>query len=277
MTTLSRRTLLAASVAAMCPAVMLSPLAFAEEALAGDELPLHTTGLEHIGMVVPDVEVAARFYSSVFNPDIQKEKDAPLRYYVMTGSGYIAIGSRAGVTESKIDHYCTLVRGYNRERMNSTLAGKSITAAGRGVVPDPDGVGLQLIAVPGGPGPTAVAGGRLVEVAPLVKPVGFDSIVLKVADVRRSADFYSHFFNTARAREKSHVAFAAADTQIVLRAAAAGESPGMERYSMRVSAFDRARVSKALGVLGAKVEHKGSSGVVRFADPNGLGVEIKAV
>src|SRR5690349_8270324 len=194
---LSRRALLSAA-AVIGPAVMFGSRAFAEEALKGDELPLRTIGLEHIGMVVPDVEAAARFYSSVFNPDMQKEKDSPLRYYVMTGSGYIAIGSRAAVTESKIDHYCTLVRGYDRERMNGTLASKGITAAARGVVPDPDGIGLQLIAVPGGPGPTAIAGGRLVEGAPLVKPIGFDSIVLKVADVRRSADFYSHFFNSAR-------------------------------------------------------------------------------
>ena len=273
---LSRRTLLGA-VAAIGPAMMFGSRAFAEEALKGDELPLNTTGLEHIGMVVPDVVVAARFYSSVFNPDMQKEKDAPLRYYVMTGSGYIAIGSRAGVTQSKVDHYCTLVRGYDRERMNSTLAAKGITAAGRGVVPDPDGIGLQLIAVPGGPGPTAVPGGRIVETEPLVSPIGFDSILLKVADVRRSSDFFSHFFKTTRAPEKGQVAFAAADTKIVLRAAATGESAGVERYAMRVKAFDRAKVLKGLAALGATPEEKGAAGVVRFRDPNGLNVELKAV
>src|SRR4051812_21642990 len=205
---ISRRAVIR-GVAAICPAVMLGSRALADE-LKGDELPLRTTGLEHIGMVVPDTEKAARFYSSVFNPEMQKEKDAPLRYYVMTGSGYIAIGSRANVTESKIDHYCTLVRGYDRERMNATLASKGMTAAGRGVVPDPDGIGLQLIATPGGPGPTAVPGGRLVEVKPLVSPIGFDSILLKVADLRRSSGFYSHFFKTARAPAKGQAAFQAA-------------------------------------------------------------------
>lgn len=272
---ISRRALLG-RVAAICPAVMFGSRALAEE-LKGDELPLHTTGLEHVGMVVPDTEKAARFYSSVFNPDMQKEKDPPLRYYVMTGSGYIAIGSRATVTESKIDHYCTLVRGYDRERMNGTLAAKGITAAGRGVVPDPDGIGLQLIAVPGGPGPTAVAGGRLVDVSPLVKPVGFGSILLKVADVRRSADFYGHFFNTARAPEKGQVAFAAADTRIILRAVTSGESPGVERFTMRVDSFDRAKVLKGLAALGATSEERGRPGVVRFRDPNGLGVELQSI
>jgi catechol 2,3-dioxygenase-like lactoylglutathione lyase family enzyme len=279
---ISRRAVLRTlgSLAAIGPAALaLGSRAFAEDALKGDELPLNTTGLEHIGMVVPDVEAAARFYSSLCNPDMQKEKDAPLRYYVMTGAGYIAIGSRPNVTESKVDHYCTLVRGYNRDLMNSTLASKGITAAGRGVVPDPDGIGLQLIAVPGGPGPTAVPGGRLVEVMPLVKPIGFDSILLKVTDVRRSSEFFSHFFNSARAPEKGQTAFQAADTRIVIRPVASGESPGVERYTMRVDAFDRAKVSQGLVALGGKPDPKGpkAKGVVRFHDPNGLGVELKAV
>jgi catechol 2,3-dioxygenase-like lactoylglutathione lyase family enzyme len=279
---ISRRALLG-TAAMIGPAMMLGSRAFAAdsrasaEELKGDELPLRTTGLEHIGMVVPDTEKAARFYSSVFNPDMQKEKDAPLRLYVMTGTGYIALGSRANVAEAKVDHYCTLVRGYNRERMNSTLAAKGIPAAARGVVPDPDGIGLQLIAVPGGPGPTAIPGGRLVEVEPLVKPVGFDSILLKVADVRRSADFYGHFFNTARAPEKGHVAFEAADTRIVLRAVASGESPGVDSYAMRVGSFDRAKVLKGLAALGATPEEKGRAGFVRFRDPNGLAVELRSV
>jgi catechol 2,3-dioxygenase-like lactoylglutathione lyase family enzyme len=273
---LSRRAFLG-GVAAIGPTLMLSSRAFAEEVLKGDELPLRTTGLEHIGMVVPDVEAAARFYSSLFNPDMQKEKDSPLRYYVMTGTGYIAIGSGANVTESKVDHYCTLVRGYDREKMNAKLATQGMPAASRGVVPDPDGIGLQLIAVPGGPGPTAIPGGRLVEVAPLVSPVGFDSILLRVTDVKRSAEFFSHFFPTARVPEKGHLAFKAADTQIVIRPVAAGEKPGVERYAMRVAKFDRAKVVKGLAALGASPEEKGRAGVVRFRDPNGLGVELKAV
>lgn len=270
---ISRRSLLGA-LAASGPAALFGHHVLAAEP-QGDELPLNTTGLEHIGMVVPDTEKSARFYSSVFNPDLQKEKAAPLRYYVMTGTGYMAIGSRAGVTTAKVDHYCTLVRSYDRDRMNAKLASKGMPAAARGVVPDPDAIGLQLIAVPGGPGPTAVPGGRLVEVTPLVKPVGFDSILLKVTDLRRSAEFYSVFFNTVKAPETGQIAFAAADTRIILRATAAGESAGVERFTMRVAAFDRNKVIQGLTALGATVETKGAAGSVRFHDPDGLAVELK--
>jgi catechol 2,3-dioxygenase-like lactoylglutathione lyase family enzyme len=255
---ISRRVLLG-GVSAICPVVMFDSLALAQ-GLKGDEIPLQTTGLEHIGMVVPDVEEAARFYSRVFNPDIRKEHELPLRYYVTTGCGHIAIGGRATVTESKIDHYGTLVRGYDRER----------------VVTDPDGIGLQLIALPGGPGSTAVACGRLVDEAPLVKPMGFDSIVLKVANVRRSADFYSQFFNSARTDEAGPVAFEAADTRIVLRATTPGENPGVDRYVMRVESFRWLEVLNGVAALGATPED-GWAGVVRFRDPNGLRVELRSV
>lgn len=271
-TRFTRRSVLCA-LAAIPAAAMLGTRGIAQP-LRGDELPLHTTGLEHIGIVVPNTEKSARFYSRLFNPEMQKEKDPPLRYYVMMGSGYMAIGSRAGVTEARVDHYCTLVEGYDRELMNAALAARGMPAAARGVIPDPDGIGLQLIAVPGGPGPTAVPGGRLVDGDALVTPIGFDSILLKVSDLGKSADFYSNFYNATAADEAGHVAFTAADTRIILRAVAAGESAGVERYTMRVGAFDTAAVTAELAALGATIDAR-APGFVRFRDPDGLGLEIK--
>jgi hypothetical protein len=46
---------------------------------------------------------------------------------------------------------------------------------------------------------------------------------------------------------------------------------------MRVARFDRAKVSKGLVALGATPDAKGPAGVLRFRDPNGLAVELKAV
>ena len=46
---------------------------------AGPQLPLRTTGLEHFGMVVPDVEKAGRFYGAIFNPELHKEAMMPSR------------------------------------------------------------------------------------------------------------------------------------------------------------------------------------------------------
>lgn len=65
--------------------------------LVARQLPLDAVGLEHIGTVVPDVSAAAAFFGRVFNPELFKERNPPLRYYVTLDPGYIAIGARDGV------------------------------------------------------------------------------------------------------------------------------------------------------------------------------------
>ena len=78
---------------------------------AGAQLPLKTTGLEHMGTVVPDVEAAGKFYGRLFNPELYKEKEPPLRYYVTLGVGYLALGSRANQPKAFFDHFSAFVLG----------------------------------------------------------------------------------------------------------------------------------------------------------------------
>src|SRR6516164_7999977 len=59
------------------------------------QLPLQTTGLEHIGMTVPDQEATAKFYGQIFDPQLFQERDAPPRFYVRLGISYIAFGGFA--------------------------------------------------------------------------------------------------------------------------------------------------------------------------------------
>ena len=44
-----------------------------------------TTGLEHIGMTVPDQEAAAKFYGLIFDPQLFQERDPPPRFYTRIG------------------------------------------------------------------------------------------------------------------------------------------------------------------------------------------------
>ena len=46
------------------------------------QLPLKTTGIEHVSLWVDDVQQAGDFFGKVFNPSLHKEKQPPLRYYV---------------------------------------------------------------------------------------------------------------------------------------------------------------------------------------------------
>lgn len=57
---------------------------------AGPQLPIGTTGLEHFGIVVPNVKKAGRFYGAIFNPELHKENSEPLN--VSMGIGHTALG-----------------------------------------------------------------------------------------------------------------------------------------------------------------------------------------
>ena len=80
----------------------------------GPALPLKTTGLEHIGVTVPNPEASAKFYGQIFDPQLFKERDIANRFYCRLGKAYLAFGTKADVKQPTIDHICALVENYNR-------------------------------------------------------------------------------------------------------------------------------------------------------------------
>jgi hypothetical protein len=72
----------------------LAMIAAAPAALAaqGSQLPLKTSGLEHVGFTVPNPQKSATFYGRIFDPQIFQEMMPPLRYYCRLGIGYVAFG-----------------------------------------------------------------------------------------------------------------------------------------------------------------------------------------
>jgi catechol 2,3-dioxygenase-like lactoylglutathione lyase family enzyme len=238
-------------------------------------LPLDTYGLEHIGTVVPDVTRAARFFSAVFNPALYKERAEPLRYYVTLDPGYIALGSRAGATRAFFDHDCALLRAYDRAAMARRLAKEGLPEGRVGVVPDPDGLGLQLLGAPGGLAASTEPAGRLVDGEPLVRPRGLAHVVHYVADLERSAAFYRKFFGAER-RENGRVIFRAAHTSWILERAPDGEAPRIDRVGIHAARFDAAAVTRGLEKLGARVV-AADAAHLHFRSPEGLGVELLPV
>jgi len=274
---LSRRTVLQGlGLAALAP--LASGAALAQSAGAKSQLPLKTTGLEHMGTVVPDVEAAGKFYGRVFNPELYKEKDPPLRYYVTLGVGYLALGSRANQTHAFFDHFCALVEDYDPAAMAEQLKGEGLPAGRYGIIPDPDSIGFQLLGTPGGLAKTTEPAGRIVDGDPLVHPERLDHVVLHVSDLDKSLQFYRRFFGheTKGGHPGKDASFQVAGTRLLLEAVGAGESPGVARIAINVQRFDRKKVSDELTQLGARVtgdSHK----EVRFTDPFGLVVELRTV
>jgi catechol 2,3-dioxygenase-like lactoylglutathione lyase family enzyme len=258
-------------LAALLPVVPATTRA--QSAATGSQLPLKSTGLEHMGTVVPDVTVAAKFYSRIFNPEVHKEKEPPLRYYVTLGVGYLALGSRANEPRAFFDHFCALVQDYNPPAMAEELKAAGLPAGRFGIIPDPDGIGFQLLNVPGGLAKSTEAAGRLIEGDALVRPLGLSEVVLHVPDIDQSLAFYRRFLGKEAARSKQDASFDVAATRLRLETSDEGEAPRVNRIVVRVEKFDRKHVSAEIEKLGAKIE-KSAQGSLRFRDPLGLGLEL---
>lgn len=254
------------------------------DAAVARQLPLDSVGIEHIGTVVPDVTAAARFFGRVFNGLVFKEQNPPLRYYVTFDPGYVAIGSREGVTEAFIDHDCVMVEGYDRAAMALRLELEGLPPGRFGIIPDSDGLGLQLLPIGGLAGSTEPAG-RIVDEAPVVRPRGLYRVVRIVEDLDRSVAFYRKFFGPETDRVpvgnpgEDIVWFAAGPTFFGLEQASDGAAPRIDRFCVNVSMaeFDVAGVANTLTGLGARVVSNDSDPLLHFRSPEGIGVELRPV
>lgn len=271
MSAVSRRTVLGGMAAALA-----IPLVRAQT--PAKQLPLRTTGLEHMGSVVPDVAAAGKFYGRVFNPELHKEKDPPLRYYVTLNPGYLAFGSRANATQAFFDHFCALVTDYDAPAMAEELKADGMPAGRYGIIPDPDAIGLQLLKNPAGLAKTTEPAGRIVGGEPLFEPQGLDAVILRVTDMEKSTQFYRKFFGAEMSASKpGEMWWQVAGTQLGIRPVAAGETPLVDYIRIKVAPFKRKAVTNDLEKLGAKVSAGNTKDSLRFTDPIGLSIELQQV
>jgi hypothetical protein len=255
----------------------------------GPQLPLNTTGLEHLGVNTPDSIRSLKFYSPLFDLKPYREMDTqryPNRFYVRLGPndstkvGYIAIATREG--EPTVDHFCALTVNYSAQAARTELEAKGITSGGRGagggggMLRDPDGIQLQLLGVPGGLASTTVPADPIASGTELVKPLALESVVLAVSDLAKSTQHYRIFFGPESAATKDRVTFTIASTRLVLEPAAAGQTPRVARWGVKVNPFDRRAVSDGIVKLGGSIVETGGTDALRFKDPHGLVVEIRA-
>lgn len=268
---LTRREVLGAFAAAAMPTVA---------AAQGSQLPLRTSGVEHVGFTVPDPQKSAAFYGRIFDPQIFQEMSPPLRYYCRLGIGYVAFGSTTG--PARMDHFCVTVEAYRLADMRAELKGQGLTLAGGdgfNAVTDPDGIRVQFMATPGGLLPTIIASTRVTQDDALCEAVGLDHVMLRVPDLERSAAFYRRFFGaeTARERRPDRIWFTAARSRLGLEQASAGEMAHIEHFGIRVAGFDRRNVARRLGAAGVTVLPSTDEKLLRFRDADGVAVELRGV
>jgi len=261
----------------------LAMIAAAPAALAAQasQLPLRTSGLEHVGFTVPEPQKSAAFYGRIFDPQIFQEMMPPLRYYCRLGISYVAFGGTSA-SPARIDHFCATVEDYRLEEMRGELAtqGMKLTGnAGFNAVTDPDGIRMQFMATPGGLLPTIIASTRVTQDDAICEAVGLDHVVMHVPDLEKSAGFYRKFFGmeTARDRSPERIWFTAARTRLGLEKVAAGQMPHINRFGIRVAGFDRDAVTRKLGAIGVTVLPSTGKNLLRFRDSDGITVELRGL
>lgn len=262
---------------------VLAMMAAAPAALAAQssQLPLRSSGVEHVGFTVPDPQKSAAFYGRIFDPQIFQEMSPPLRYYCRLGIGYVAFGGSA-TAPARIDHFCATVEDYRLDEMRAELATQDIKLTGTpgfNAVTDPDGIRMQFMATPGGLLPTIIASTRVTQDDAICEAVGLDHVVLHVPDLEKSAVFYRKFFGkeTARDRSPERIWFTAARTRLGLEKMSVGEMPHVNRFGIRVAAFDRQAVARKLGAIGVTVLPSAAGNLLQFRDVDGFTVELRGV
>jgi catechol 2,3-dioxygenase-like lactoylglutathione lyase family enzyme len=279
-----------ASVTAACVFIALTVIA-AVQAPAAKALPLDNLGLEHLDIIVPDPAASAKFYSRIFKSALHQQpvRDT-LRYFVLLGDlpadrqvGYVAIGA-AGGRMPAIGHYCTLAKVYDRAGMASALqsAGFGVAAAGpTGMWPDPDGLELQLFQPPAGLVTAAVPSDLAVQRDGLLTPRGVDHVMLRVTSIEKSLPYYRLVYGQGveRPRDANGRVWLqlARNTRLGLEQAAAGQAPTISHYTIKVAPFDRGALEARVRDAGGRViPAPDEPDVVRFADNNGIIVEVRA-
>src|SRR5688572_31278498 len=216
-----------------------------------------------------------------------------IRYFILLGDlpenrqvGYIAIGASGGTRPTAIGHYCALAERYDRAGVASALqaAGFSAgTGGGFGMLPDPDGLELQLFQPPAGLVAAAVPSTLAVETNGLVKPVGLDHVLLHVTDIEKSLPYYRFVYGadirTVRQSNPDRLWLELqADTRLGLQKAPAGQQPRIDHYCIKVQPFDREAVTAGLRDIALRVvPSPDEPSVLRFTDNHDITVELKPV
>ncbi|HEY2380500.1 MAG TPA: hypothetical protein VGK48_04890 [Terriglobia bacterium] len=272
-------------------AALFAPAASVRAQSAATALPLKNLGLEHLDIVVPDTAVSAKFYMQVFRTKLHQQPfQGGIRYFILLGElpedrqvGYIAIGA-GGTRPTGIGHYCSLAEHYDRNAVAREMeaAGYKTAQGSFGMWPDPDDLELQLFQPPAGVVKAAVPSELAVEMNGLVTPLGLDHVVLNVRDINASLPYYHFVYGKdvdgARERNPERLWLnLKKGTRIGLQKVAAGQSPAIEHFCIRVRPFDRAAVIAGLKKIGVEIlPSDDEPGVVRFRDNNRIMLELKA-
>ncbi|HEY0962973.1 MAG TPA: VOC family protein [Pseudomonadales bacterium] len=291
---LNRRDMLLGMAALSTATTTLSNSALAQDKV----LPLRTRGLDHLDVMVPDVEKTTKFYMGLFNTELHaQEFRGGLRYFVLLDPlpenrevGYLAVGDSAG-RGTYIGHFCTSVHDWQRdgETIMKSL-GEEFAAAGFGEFPgsrgfgalfsDPDGNEIQFLPAPD----TLVTAAHPNELVPwhqgLVTPHGVQSVLVRVRDIEKALQWYGILYGEPKWTPDMSMAyfeFPESQTRLYLEQSRYefNHEPKIVLFGIKVEPFDRAKVIAGVEALGGTIiDVPGNNEILRIRDTDGNIVQL---
>jgi catechol 2,3-dioxygenase-like lactoylglutathione lyase family enzyme len=258
-------------------------------------LPLDTPGLDHLDVMVPDVEKSARFYMGLFRTTLHAQPfQGGSRYFVLLGPlpqnravGYLAIGDARG-RGTYIGHFCTSVVEWRRDsaaifaQMAEKFAAGGFdefkgTSGPGGIFADPDGIEIQFLPAPDTVVTAAVPSALVPAEQGLVVPERVDNVLLLVSDLPRALDYYRILYGreSTRAGKRASYRFRNGSTLILEETSYVYGSaqPRIARFGIRVRPFDAGAVKAGIAALGGEV--LGTEGsALRLRDSDGIELEL---
>lgn len=258
-------------------------------------LPLNTPGLDHLDVMVPDVEKTTRFYMGLFKTTLHAQPfQGGQRYFVLLGPlnekrevGYLAVGDARG-RGTYIGHFCTSVVEWRRDSAAIFAAmAEQFRAAGLGEFPgstgfggifqDPDGIEIQFLPSPDTLVTAAVPSDLVPGGQGLVTPLRVDNVLVYVSDLERALAYYRILYGAESSRDDSAAVFTFANGSRLLLQQTRYEygmaQTRIARFGIRVEAFDSAAVAAAIPALGGTLVDA-TEGVLRLRDADGIELEL---
>ncbi|MEP7312488.1 MAG: VOC family protein [Pseudomonadota bacterium] len=282
-----REVLLALAATAAAPAM--------QAATAKGLLPVDTPGLDHLDVIVNDVEKTTRFYMGLFRTTLHAQPfQGAQRYFVLLGPlaenravGYLAVGAARG-RGTYIGHFCTSVANWQRdnaaifaamkERFHDAGFGEFAGSSGfGGIFNDPEGIEIQFLPAPDTLVTAAVPSDLVPSMQGLVTPQRVDNVVVQVGNLDRALAWYRELYGRESKRERDRATFTFRNgSHLTLEAAkyVYGQArPRIVRFGIRVAPFDRAAVEAGITALGGSVLSTGGKSL-RLRDADGIELEL---
>jgi catechol 2,3-dioxygenase-like lactoylglutathione lyase family enzyme len=269
----------------------LTPLTLAQT----NVLPLDTPGLDHLDVIVPDVEKTTRFYMGLFKTTLHAQPfQGGQRYFILLGPlnearevGYIAVGDARG-RGTYIGHFCTSVANWRRDSQAIFAAmAEQFRTAGLGEFPgstgvggifeDPDGIEIQFLPAPDTLVTAAVPSDLVPGGQGLVTPLRVDNVLLHVSDLERALAYYRILYGAESSRADASAVFTFTNGSRLLLEETRYEygmaQTRIARYGIRVEPFDRAAVEAGIAAIGGTVVDAPGA-VLRLRDADGIELEL---